>query len=84
MKKRRKHQTAQPKQEPEPEVISFPGSGRVEVGDIVVRRPVSFSNSDSKNAQLMRGTVVWVHPKGRFHVVEFDKGIRESFAGVTK
>lgn len=57
---------------------------RVRVGDIVQRRPVSFSDSDSKNARLMRGKVVYVHPAGRFHVVEFEKGVRESFMGVAK
>lgn len=54
----------------------------LEVGDTVHRRPVSFSDSDAKNAGMMCGTVVWVHPAGRFHVVEFEKGVRESFAGV--
>lgn len=57
------------------------GDGRVRVGD-VQRRPVSFSDSDAKNARLLRGTVVYVHPAGRFHVVEFEKGVRESFMGV--
>lgn len=66
------------------EIMQFPSSGFVHVGDIVMRRPISFSDTDSKNAQLMRGVVVWVHPKGRFHVVEFGKGVRESFSGVSK
>ena len=56
----------------------------LEVGDTVQRRPVSFSDSDAKNARLLRGTVVWVHPDGRFHVVEFEMGVRESFMGVQK
>ena len=60
------------------------GDGHVRVGDTVQRRPVSFSDSDAKNAQTMRGTVVWVHPAGRFHVVEFEKGVRESFMGVQR
>ena len=58
--------------------------GRVQVGDGVYRKPISFSDSDAKNARTMRGTVVWVHPAGRFHVVEFEKGVRESFTGVAK
>ena len=45
--------------------------GRIRVGDVVYRKPISFSDSDAKNAQTMCGTVVWVHPTGRFHVVEF-------------
>lgn len=60
------------------------GDGCVRVGDTVQRRPVSFSDSDAKNARLLRGTVVYVHPAGRFHVVEFEKGVRESFAGVRR
>lgn len=60
------------------------GDGCVRVGDTVQRRPVSFSDSDAKNARLLRGTVVYVHPSGRLHVVEFEKGVRESFAGVRR
>ena len=60
------------------------GDGCVRVGDTVQRRPVSFSDSDAKNARLLRGTVVYVHPAGRFHVVEIEKGVRESFAGVRR
>ena len=56
--------------------------GRVRVGDAVQRRPVSFSDSDAKNARLLHGVVVYVHPAGRFHVVEFEKGVRERFMGV--
>ena len=42
------------------------------------------ATGDAKNAQTMRGAVVWVHPAGRFHVVEFEKGVRESFMGVRR
>mgnify|MGYP005772555101 FL=1 len=38
------------------------GDGHVRVGDTVQRRPVSFSDSDAKNARLLWGTVVYVHP----------------------
>lgn len=61
--------------------------GKVKVGDSVFRQPITFSDSDAKNAQLMRGTVVWVHPKGRFHIVQFGEGrkaVRESFMGVAR
>lgn len=58
--------------------------GCVRVRDVVQRRPISFSDSDAKNARLLRGTVVYVHPAGHFHVVEFEKGVRESFAGVKR
>lgn len=60
------------------------GDGCVRVGDAVQRRPISFSDSDTKNASLLWGTVVYVHPAGRFHVVEFEKGVRESFSGVRR
>ena len=69
---------------------SQPVSGRTApapapaTGGRVHRKPISFSDSDAKNAQTMRGTVVWVHPAGRFHVVEFEKGVRESFMGVQR
>ena len=32
--------------------------GRIRVGDVVYRKPISFSDSDAKNAQTMCGTVV--------------------------
>lgn len=68
----------------EPSVPAPATSGRVQVGDVVYRKPISFSDNNAKNAQTMRGTVVWVHPAGRFHVVEFEKGVRESFMGVQR
>lgn len=88
MKKKRKYQTAQPKNQPEPELVQPSGSGPVCVGDIVARRPVTFCDRDSaEGTKLARGRVVYVHPKGRFHVVEFGEGnraVRESFAGVSR
>lgn len=63
----------------------------VQIGDTVVRKPVTFSRYDDdekKHTQAaMRGKVVYVHPKGRFHTVEFMTGggaIRESFQGVER
>lgn len=56
-----------------------------------MRKPVTFSRYDEdlkKHTQAaMRGKVVYVHPQGRFHTVEFMTGggpIRESFQGVGK
>ena len=100
-KKRKKQQAAQPVREPtpkpeklelapepEPEQKVIPiSTGRVQVGDIVTRKPITFSDNDSKNAGWLQGRVVWVHPLGRFHVVEFGDGrraIRESFWGVAR
>ena len=57
----------------------------VRVGDIVARRPETFSESVNGIAGPMKGTGIFVHPKGRFHVVEFPgklAAIRESFCGV--
>lgn len=84
-KKHKKHQTAPPVSAPKPE-NSFPAAaGRVQVGDIVTRRSVSLAGKDTKNVRPLRGRVVWIHPLGRFHVVEFGEGplaVRESFMGV--
>lgn len=50
--------------------------------------PVTFDRLDDKCRRTgtpLRGTVVWIHLKKRFHVVEFDTPggrIRESFQGV--
>ena len=88
-KKRKKYHTVQPTPEPAPEprkIIPI-SAGRVQVGDIVKRKPITFSDSDRKDAGWMLGRVIWIHPLGRFHVVEFGEGrqaVRESFMGVSK
>lgn len=59
----------------------------VQVGQTVVREPVTITGLDTKKAQRMRGAVVWVHPLERFHVVEFQtRGgpLRECFLGVSR
>ncbi len=52
------------------------------VGDKVLRKPIA--PREKTEATTQTGTVVFVHPCGRFHVVEFE-GIhgpfRESFRG---
>lgn len=67
-----------------PEVIA----NTVQLGDIVIRYPITFSNlPDAKRAGPMKGRVVYIHPKGRFHVVEFGEGrcaVREGFWGIAK
>lgn len=59
------------------------------VGQKVMRTPQTFNDYDIKTnrhtVRPMRGRVVYIHPKGRFHVVEFDLWggpVRESFLGV--
>lgn len=85
-RKKLKAKTKPPEVAQEPEVVQVTQGGIVHVGDSVLRQPITFTDSvtDSKVARLMRGTVVWVHPKGRFHVVEFSRGVRESFWGVRR
>ena len=64
MKKKRKYQTVQPKKQPEPELVQPSESGPVRVGDIVVRRPVTFYDRDSaEGTKLVRGRVVYVTPR---------------------
>lgn len=55
---------------------------KVEIGDIVTRRPMFTFYKDERNSKLQRGTVVYIHPEGRYHTVEFEGGIRESYYGV--
>lgn len=60
---------------------------RITVGDIVTRTPITFSGHECKQYQPMKGKVVYVHPRGRFHVVEFTGkigAIRETFLGVSR
>lgn len=61
----------------------------VSVGDRVTRTPETFCDYDFKARKAirrpMRGTVVYVHPRGRYHTVAFDLPgavVRESFPGV--
>lgn len=58
------------------------------IGQKVTRWPVGFcerSEEGNKTPKPLKGTVIYIHPKGRFHTVEFElRGgkIRESFCGV--
>ena len=61
----------------------------VRVGDKVQRVSEILSQQDAENHSVRRtlpGRVVWVHSRGRFHVVEFElpRGglVRECFQGV--
>lgn len=89
-KKKRKYNTVSPDKAERAERAcpAAPAASdvRVKVGDVVLRRPITFFDRDSDpRSGLTKGKVVYVHPKGRFHVVEFGEGrraVRESFAGV--
>ena len=62
---------------------------KVRVGDTVTRAPYGLlSDKGDKTVKYLRGTVIYVHPLGRFHTVEFKNvfgdSYRESFSGVMK
>ena len=59
------------------------------IGQKVLRVPVTFYNTDKNgeknNMTPLPGRVCYIHPKGRYHTVEFEtRGgkVRESFQGV--
>lgn len=59
----------------------------VQMGERVRRIPITLSCSVDRSIRPMEGWVVYIHPKGRFHVVEFlTRGgpLRESFAGILR
>lgn len=63
----------------------------VKLGDVVTRVPVTLGDPTrgvgNSSAPPMQGRVVYVHPEGRFHTVEFADGhppVRESFCGVRR
>ena len=57
------------------------------LGQKVVRRPETFNGSDTDLKEKFRtlsGKVVYIHPEGRYHTVEFELPggkARESFLG---
>lgn len=70
---------------PQSSAGTMPRKRFVEVGDLVRRHPQTFDLH--KDFERMEGRVVYVHPLGRFHVVEFPGrlgAIRESFFGVSR
>lgn len=59
----------------------------VRMGERVRRIPETLSCAVDKSARPMEGKVVYIHPKGRFHTVEFQTmggPVRESFMGLMK
>ena len=59
------------------------------VGEKVVRVPLTISDFDPKTMKRiirpLRGRVTYIHPRGRYHVVEFNTPggpVRECFLGV--
>ena len=63
------------------------GNVFVQMGERVRRIPGTLSCAVDKSARPMEGKVVYIHPKGRFHAVEFQTmggPVRESFAGIMR
>lgn len=59
----------------------------VSLGERVRRKAITMCGTDSKGPKPMEGRVVYIHPRGRFHTVEFPTmggPVRESFAGIMK
>lgn len=60
----------------------------VKVGQKVTRYPETFFEREGERntpKRPMQGVVVYIHPEGRFHIVEFElRGgkVQESFQGV--
>ena len=58
----------------------------LQIGDKVMRMPTTLIGKDGKRIDgPISGTVVYIHPRGRFHVVRFDfkfGGFCESFLEV--
>lgn len=60
----------------------------MEIGDKVTRTPITFTDpykeKGGERYVPMTGKVVYIHPEGRYHTVEFDlhgQKVRESFKG---
>lgn len=60
----------------------------MKIGDRVTRIPETFMEPEHAGPgprSALTGTVVYIHPKGRYHTVEFiirGRRVRESFQGV--
>ena len=61
----------------------------MKLGDKVMRLPETFTDSGEDKRSFRRpvtGRVVYIHPKGYYHTVEFELNgghVRESFKGVS-
>lgn len=61
----------------------------MEIGDKVIRTPITFTDPEKGGRnepqhKPMKGTVVYIHPEGRYHTVEFELPggkVRENFTG---
>lgn len=61
---------------------------KVHIGMKVRRKSEKISGDHAleKNHRVMEGVIVYIHPRGRYHMVEYDlplgRKLRECFAGV--
>lgn len=59
----------------------------VQMEERVRRIPLTITCTVEKTHRPLEGRVVYIHPKGRFHTVEFPTmggPVRESFAGILR
>ena len=59
----------------------------MKLGEKVVRMPETFRDygEESRTPRAVAGRLTYIHPKGRFHMVEFETpggALRECFLGV--
>lgn len=59
----------------------------MKLGEKVVRMPETFRDygEESRTPRAVAGRITYIHPKGRFHMVEFETpggALRECFLGV--
>ena len=66
-------------------------TGALQIGEYVQREPVSFLApfvaGSTNQREMMVGRVRYIHPLGRYHVVEFQGRsgpVREAFLGVAR
>lgn len=71
--------------------IKMRKTGPLQIGEYVNRVPVSFDSPFVEGSTHQRdeitGRVCYIHPLGRFHVVEFQGrsgSVREAFLGVAR
>ena len=53
----------------------------VKIGDRVIRAPYFGPNQDGVQ---LSADVIYIHPEGRYHTVQFESGFRESYLGIRK
>lgn len=64
--------------------VPFETAAAVRVGDTVRRVPNLSGGKDGIRSPAEEARVVYLHPRGRFHVVRFRCGFRECFPGVMR